>query len=60
VNLKVAFLLLLTFASTVTVTAVAFSIPAQVVLPASGSTVAISNSLVEPLGDPIDSPGHPT
>ena len=59
-RLKVALLLLLVFASSITATAIALSIPTPVVFPTLASTVAISNSLVKPLGDPIDSPGHPT
>lgn len=58
-KLKVALLLLLVFASTVTATTMAFSIPTPVAFDTSGSKVAISNSLVEPLGDPIDDPGFP-
>jgi len=58
-NLKVALLLLLVFASTVTATAVAFSIPALVAFHTPRSIAAIGNFLVEPSGDPIDGSDPP-
>lgn len=59
-NLKVALLLLLVFASAVTATAVAFSIPGPVAFYTLEGTIAISNFLAEPLGgDPIDDPAFP-
>lgn len=57
---KVALLLMLVFASTVTATAMAFSIPTPVAFDTLGSKVAVGNSIVEPLGgDPIDDPTPP-
>jgi hypothetical protein len=58
-HLKVALLLLLVFASTITATAIAFSIQTPVSFGTLRSMVSSSDSWVEPLGDPIDSPGVP-
>ena len=58
-NLKVALLLLLVFASTITATAVAFSIPAPVAFHTLGSIAVFGNLRVKPMGDPIGGPGFP-
>jgi len=58
-NLKVALLLLLVFASTVTATAITFNIQTPVSAGASTSMVFSNDSYVEPLGDPIEGPGVP-
>jgi Na+/serine symporter len=58
-NLKAALLLVLVFACTVTATAVAFIFPTPAKLATQRNTVAATDSTVNPLGDPIDSPGVP-
>lgn len=58
-NLKVALVLLLVFASTTTATAITFSIQMPVSSGASRNMVFSKNSYVEPLGDPIEGPGVP-
>jgi len=59
VNLKVALLLLLAFAFLVTPAAMVLNISTAVSLPALLNALVNSNSLIEPLGDPIDGPGVP-
>jgi len=58
-HLKVALLLLLVFASTITATAIAFSIQTPISFRTPRSIVSSSDSLVKPLGDPIDGPFFP-
>ena len=58
-RLKIALLLLLVFASTITATALVFEIQEPISLNTLRSMISNSNSWVSPLGDPIPGPGVP-
>lgn len=58
-KIRVAFLLLLVFASAFAITAVVLCAPVPVVPLTFGNVAAIGKSFVKPLGDPIGDPTFP-